>query len=277
MPQTPLSHVNLRARQNGIPNAYIRRALHSEDITDLTGRYVRYEVTEDEWNVRAATKAEVDAHYGSSRPAQVQSPERDLSVTEIKPLDEIGFDDWDAFGVKAANVAELGTLDFAEGTIPDGYAIPFYFYDRFMRETNLGEETVLGKRSAPEHEKLTLAADTKLIEAVEAMLAHPKFQEDFDIQEEMLDDLRDAIEEADAPAWIITAIEEMNTKFDEEFGTGLNRRYRSSTNNEDLRGFNGAGLYDSKSQKPSEDDEGPGQVAEGSVWEPVELPRVYGT
>ena len=29
-------------------------------------------------------------------------------------------------------------------------------------------------------------------------------------------------------------------------------RYRSSTNNEDLPGFNGAGLYDSKTQKPSE-------------------------
>ena len=35
----------------------------------------------------------------------------------------------------------------------------------------------------------------------------------------------------------------------------VNRRYRSSTNNEDLPGFNGAGLYDSKSQKPSEDEE----------------------
>ena len=31
------------------------------------------------------------------------------------------------------------------------------------------------------------------------------------------------------------------------------RRYRSSNNNEDLPGFNGAGLYDSKSQKPDED------------------------
>ena len=39
------------------------------------------------------------------------------------------------------------------------------------------------------------------------------------------------------------------------FPDGINRRYRSSTNNEDLPGFNGAGLYDSKSQKPSEDEE----------------------
>ena len=41
----------------------------------------------------------------------------------------------------------------------------------------------------------------------------------------------------------------------ESFAEGINRRYRSSTNNEDLPGFNGAGLYDSKSQKPSEDED----------------------
>ena len=45
-----------------------------------------------------------------------------------------------------------------------------------MTETALGQETVLGKGSAPAEDKLTLAADTKLIDAVKAMLAHPKFQ-----------------------------------------------------------------------------------------------------
>ena len=33
---------------------------------------------------------------------------------------------------------------------------------------------------------------------------------------------------------------------------GQSLRYRSSTNNEDLPGFNGAGLYDSKTQNPDE-------------------------
>ncbi len=45
------------------------------------------------------------------------------------------------------------------------------------------------------------------------------------------------------------------TKMNEGFPEGINRRYRSSTNNEDLPGFNGAGLYDSKSQRPDEDEE----------------------
>ena len=39
------------------------------------------------------------------------------------------------------------------------------------------------------------------------------------------------------------------------FPVGISLRYRSSTNNEDLPGFNGAGLYDSKTQHPEETEE----------------------
>ena len=78
------------------------------------------------------------------------------------------------FGVKAANVAELGTLGFAEGTVPDGFAIPFYFYDEFMKANGLYSE-------------------------INTMLADTDFQTDFDVQDEMLDDLRDAIKDATTP------------------------------------------------------------------------------
>ena len=86
---------------------------------------------------------------------------------------------------------------------------------------------------------------------IETMLADSDFQTDFDTQESELKKLRKDIEDAETPAWIIAAIVEMN----KSFADGVNRRYRSSTNNEDLPGFNGAGLYDSKSQKPSEDED----------------------
>ena len=224
--QTPLSHVNLRAVQDGVPNAFIRGALDKPDINALIGHYVQYTVTADGYTIRAATKAEIDNHYASSRPATAQTPQRDLSVTEITPLRWIGFDDWDAFGVKAANVAVLRALDFPEGTVPDGFAIPFYFYDEFMKHNGFYDD-------------------------IREMLADPDFQSDFDTQESELKKLRKAIKKAETPQWIIDAIVEMNQGFPE----GINRRYRSSTNNEDLPGFSGAGLYDSKSQKPSEDGE----------------------
>ena len=216
--QTPLSHVNLRAAQNDIPNAYIPNALADPDISPLIGGHVRYEV-DTSWKIRAATLAEVNAYYDASRPATTQTPQRDLSITEITPLSEISFEDWDAFGVKAANLAVLRTLGFPEGTVPDGFAIPFYFYDEFMKANGF-------------HDR------------IEQMLADPDFQSDSDV----LDDLRDDIEDAESPQWIIDALTAMHASFPE--GTSL--RYRSSTNNEDLPGFNGAGLYDSKTQDPEE-------------------------
>ena len=118
VPQTPLSHVNLRAVQDGVPNAFIRDALDDDTIDDLIDSHVQYTVTQDGYTIRAANKAEVDAHYEASRPTTAQTPVRDLSVTEITALSDIGFDDWDAFGVKTANVAVLGTLGFPAGHRP---------------------------------------------------------------------------------------------------------------------------------------------------------------
>ena len=226
VPQTPLSHVNLRAVQNGIPNAFIRDALDEPDINDLLGSYVRYEVRTSTYLIRQATQAEVAAHYEASRPSHPQTPQRDLSVTGITPLSQIGFEDWEAFGVKAANLAVLGTLGFPEGTVPDGFAIPFYFYDEFMKAHGFYDD-------------------------IREMLADPDFQTDFEVQDDRLDDLRDAIKDADTPQWIIDALTEMHATYPE----GQSLRYRSSTNNEDLPGFNGAGLYDSKTQDPDETEE----------------------
>ena len=173
-----------------------------------------------------ATREEVFAHYASSRPALPQTPVRDLSVTDITPLSEIGFGDWEAFGVKAANVAVLGTLEFPAGTVPDGFAIPFYFYDEFMKANGFDDR-------------------------INQMLVNEDFQTDLDVQDDMLDNLRDDIKDADSPQWIIDALTAMHA----EFPAGQSLRYRSSTNNEDLPGFNGAGLYDSKTQDPEETEE----------------------
>ena len=226
VPQTPLSHVNLRATQDEVPNAFIRDALNNTDIKALIGKYVRYEVTESGWSLEAATPDEVDDHYEFSRPTQDQTPQRDLSVTSITALSSVNFEDWTAFGVKAANVAVLGTLGFAEGTVPEGFAVPFYFYDEFMKANGLDDD-------------------------VDQMLANEEFQTDFDVQDDMLDDLRDDIKDADSPQWIIDALTEMH----ETYPVGQSLRYRSSTNNEDLPEFNGAGLYDSKTQDPDETEE----------------------
>ena len=226
VPQTPLSHVNLRAAQDGVPNAFIADALENDDISDLIDSHVYYQVTDTGYTIRAATQTEVEAHFASSRPARTQTPQSDLTVTAITPLSDIDFDDWDAFGAKAANVAVLGTLEFPEGTVPDGFAIPFYFYDEFMKHNDLDDD-------------------------IEEMLADSDFQTDYDTMASELKKLRKKIKKAEVPEWIETALTTMHGNYPD----GQSLRYRSSTNNEDLPNFNGAGLYDSKTQHPEETEE----------------------
>ncbi|MDE2935520.1 MAG: hypothetical protein OXP37_01600, partial [Chloroflexota bacterium] len=223
VPQTPLSHVNLRAIQNGVPNAFLRDILKAKEYTDLIGKHVYFAVAADGFTLREATKAEVDAHHAKARPTATQTLTRDLSVTTITSLANVAFADWNAFGVKAANIAELSKLNLPAGTVPTGYAVPFYFYDEFMKANGFYDD-------------------------IDTMLADQGFQSDYAVQESMLKALRKKIKKGTTPAWIIKALEDMHAAYPD--GTSL--RYRSSTNNEDLPAFNGAGLYSSKTQDPDE-------------------------
>lgn len=223
VPQTPLSHVNLRAIQDGVPNAYIAGALDDDAIRGLVGKHVYYRVAADGYTLREATLAEVDAHYAAQRPAAPQVPTRDLTATAIAPLDAVHFQDWTRFGVKAANVATMRRFGFPEGTVPDGFAVPFAFYDAFMAHNGFYDD-------------------------VRALLADPAFLGDYAVQEARLEDLRDRIEDGDMPGWMLEALATMQASF--PAGEGI--RCRSSTNNEDLPGFSGAGLYDSFTHRPDE-------------------------
>ena len=217
--QTPLSHVNLRAVQDKIPNAYIKEALKRPDVQALLGKLVRYEVTSRGFNVREATQDEVEHHFRSIRPAVGQKPVRDLSVKGILPLDRIRFEHSSSFGVKAANLAVLHSFDFPAMTVPDGFAVPFYFYVEFMKFNNFDTEI---------DSILTVSDPQKL--------------------EKNLETFRSRLKEGDMPHWMMDALQEIQESFPE--GTSI--RCRSSTNNEDLPNFSGAGLYDSFTHRPEE-------------------------
>jgi hypothetical protein len=221
--QTPLSHVNLRAIQDKVPNAFIAEAWENREIAPLIGKYVYYEVNADGFEIREATFKEVETHFTDLRPPKAQEPARDLSVTKILPLDDIGFADAARFGVKTANVATLRTLGFPEATVPNGFGVPFYFYDAFMKHNGFYAE-------------------------VEVLLKDPEFQNDYDAREAGLKKLRERIKKGEMPTRMMDALSELQNAFPE--GTSL--RCRSSTNNEDLPGFSGAGLYDSYTHHPDE-------------------------
>ncbi|MBP7951105.1 MAG: hypothetical protein KA004_15745 [Verrucomicrobiales bacterium] len=224
VPQTPLSHVNLKAKQNNTPNAFVRDAVAHPALSPLLGKTVRFETLAGGFTVREATAEEVETHLESLRPPNPQVPQRDLTETAIKPLSQLAFASARAFGAKTANVAELRKIAWSPGVyVPDGFGIPFYFYDEFMKANSF-------------------------YAVVTAMLAEPQFQSDALYREASLKILRDQIEVAPLPEWMMDAL----TTLQDSFPAGQGIRCRSSTNNEDLTGFNGAGLYDSFTHRTNE-------------------------
>lgn len=217
--QTPLSHVNLRAIQDNVPNAYIANPLEDNAIASLLGDYVYYKVENEQFEIRAATLDEVNAWYEDLRPTETQIPVRDLSITDIMPLDNISFGMSGSFGAKCSNLATMRSFGLPNGTIPDGFGIPFYYYDEFMQFNNFYEEA-------------------------QVMIDNPVFQNDINFRVARLRDFRRAIKDAPMPQWMLDDLQNMHDAFPE--GTAV--RCRSSTNNEDLPGFSGAGLYTSKTQ-----------------------------
>lgn len=225
-PQTPLSHVNLRSKQNNTPNAYIRDALTNPAIQSLIGKNVRFEVVDDRYTIREATDAEIEEHIATIRPTEVQQPGRDLSVQDIVPLATLRTAAQTAYGAKAANLGELARI-LPDEQVPDGYAVPFAFYDEFMRANGFYEDA-------------------------EQMMAEAAFQADPATRERQLAIFRNRIERGTVPEQIRTELDQTLLALRAEHGQERGFRARSSTNNEDLVGFTGAGLYESYTHRPEE-------------------------
>ena len=221
--QTPLSHVNLRAVQDGVPNAFINGAAQDDRIAGLIGKYVYYKVAADGYEIREATVGEVEAHFERLRPSAPLVPARKLEAKRIRPLSEVGFAESSSIGVKAANVAALGQLGFPSEVVPDGFAIPFYFYDSFMR-------------------------DNDLYAAAAALLDTPGFATGTETRASALKEFRQKVKQGTMPEWMLAELQQLQGQFPE----GQSIRLRFSTNNEDLPGFSGAGLYDSFTHHPDE-------------------------
>ncbi len=232
-PQTPLSHVNLRAKQNNTPNAYLRDGANDPLLAAHIGKIVKLEVKPDNISIRAAENWEMEAFLEALRPDAPQKPRRDLTVHKITALNQLGHADLHAFGAKAANVAELRKI-LEPRFVPDGYAVPFFFYDKFMQVHGFYDE-------------------------IRIAMEKTSFQNDSDLRAKTLKKFRKSIKKAVLPADLHDQLGEMQ----QAFPAGTNPRCRSSANNEDLVGFTGAGLYGSYTHRP---DEGHIEKSIKQVW-----------
>lgn len=224
-PQTPLSHINLKARQNHTPNAYLRGADTDPRVTPLLGRPVHLVVGPDDIVLEPAEQSRVDAWLEGRRPPRRQSPPRDLGPATIADLDTLRNADTGAFGAKSANLGELRSIVLPGASVPDGWAVPFSAYDEFMNANDL------------------YARARKI-------LADPDVLADVEVRDRRLAKLRKRIQRADVPKALRRKLSDVHDRI----GRDRAVRCRSSTNNEDVVGFNGAGLYDSHTHRHGEGD-----------------------
>lgn len=209
---TPLSHMNLRAYAWKIPNVVVPDAMAK--YGKFAGRWVFLRADTAGLEVREATAREIEeARKNRPRPRRVRLP-ADRNFKELADLGTFGKGDADRFGSKAANLAELARRGGVR--VPRGFTIPFYWYDRFARKHGIDKR-------------------------VTRTLSQTRFKEDAPYRKQRLEEIKAAI--LNAPHL---------DEFRKVFLAKIHQEYegkgvfvRSSTNSEDLKGFNGAGLYDS--------------------------------
>lgn len=224
--QTPLSHINILAKNRGTPNMAVQGGFDDPDLRALEGELVRLDVSPQDFAVSAATPAEARAYWDSLRPSEPLVPVFDLGVRELQDIAGIGASASIAVGAKAANMGEMTRIGASGGatvTLPERpFAIPFARYHDHLEQNQLWPLID------------ALLADAPAL-APEALVAR-------------LFALRWAIYTAPMDTGFRA---ELLAELGARYGLTRQVRFRSSTNVEDLEEFSGAGLYTSAGASPA--------------------------
>ncbi len=212
---TPLSHVNLRAGAWGIPNAGDKKA--RDKYGKLDGKVIYFEVTDTSITVREATDAErKELENKIFKAKHVELPAANVTSGRLAMLTRIRGKDVLMYGTKTSNLGEIVTANLDGVNVPPGFGVPFHYYLQHITKNGLDKK-------------------------IDAMLTDKRFASDAQWRRTELEALRKAI--VDAP--IDQATLDMIYKRVRIKLGGRGVFVRSSSNSEDLPGFNGAGLYDS--------------------------------
>ena len=211
-PSSPLSHVHMLARSWKVPDVMIRGA--AIDLKQLAGTWVTLIATApDQVTVRAATAGEIKSAEVEGAHAPIV-PRADDTFRDLTDLGAQTRANVDRFGAKSAN---LGTVMRVKGVqVPPGFSIPLVHYREFFAASGAA---AMARR----------------------LVSDPEFQASPGVRKRQLEALRDLMQKA---AFEPKLGEMILAKAHREFG-GRGVFARSSTNAEDLPGFNGAGLYTS--------------------------------
>ena len=241
--QAPLAHVAVLSRNRNTPDMALRGAIDLDTFTRLEGKLVKLSVASQDFTVEPADPAQAQAAWAAQRPAIALRPEADSTARGLFDISALSPAAARFVGAKAAQMGQLARIEGL--ATPGGFAIPFSAY-------------------------LDHLASADLNDPITALLADAEFAQDAGVRAQRLTHLRTALMRHPVREALLTAV----CRRLRAWPTDQRFIFRSSTNAEDLDGFNGAGLYESV-EVPA--DPSPEQVAAAlrEVWASVWLQRAF--
>lgn len=211
-PSTPLSHVNVLAKGWGIPNAYIKDA--DKLFKEYDTWWVEFETNLTDYTIKRADLKIIDENKTRYKDEVFKDPPSNLEIAKIAPLAALRKKDSIGYGAKAANLGEIMNAKIPDIIVPNGFAIPYKYYDEFM---------------------LANGFNTK----IDDFLFDNDFVHNPRIRKQKLEAFRVEIQKA-------AMDEKLQKEIVQKWQTNLGGRgvfVRSSSNVEDMPDFSGAGLY----------------------------------
>lgn len=218
-PSSPLSHINILAKGWNVPNIYIKDA--DRLFKQFDTFVMKLEANLTDYRLDTASLDDIKERFVS--PDQ-QVPPVDLKTTKIAALGEMRARDSIRYGAKSANLGEMINRRIPGITIPDGFAVPFHWYDEFMRRNDLNK-------------------------IIEANMEDLDFVHNPRVRRQKLEEFRTLIQNGSFDDKLRSQI---IAKWKTQLG-GKPVFVRSSSNAEDLPKFSGAGLYSSVPNVIAED------------------------
>jgi hypothetical protein len=213
-PSTPLSHINLLVKGWGVPNAYIKNA--HEILKQYDGWWVTFETLTDRYTIKRADTAELKVYQDEqAKIRKAMTPRFNLEERRLLDLAQQRGRMAPAFGSKSANLGEVARSRLAGIIVPNGFGVPIYYYDQFVKENGLEDALV-------------------------EMMGDQKFVHDPAYRRERLTAMRERFRAGKVSDELRAML--LKKARAEYAGKGL--FVRSSSNVEDLPNFSGAGLYD---------------------------------
>lgn len=216
--QTPLSHISILCQNRNIPLMALRNCWENQTLRALEDSLVELFVGQDDYKIELSNTEEFEK-FQKRKQANKREIElkRRLEVTKLVPLYNLNYKAVDFAGGKAANFGELNFILKKDTSklfeLPQcAFAIPFYYYIEHLKRGTT--DSLIAQLCT---QSWNSVQTDSLLEAIQISILQTPLN--FQLYE------------------AIVSIMHENQR------TSL--RFRSSTNAEDIKGFNGAGLYES--------------------------------